>query len=153
MDSKNMGLFLLLIFAALISQTTSRSRSLLDTSMLKRHEQWMVQHNRVYKDDAEKYTRFNIFKENVEQIELFNKAENAPYKLGVNQFTDLTNEEFKLRNRFKSHVCSSSTDSFRYGNISAVPATIDWRKKGAVTPVKDQGQCGEFAFVGFTYKK
>ncbi|XP_047331341.1 senescence-specific cysteine protease SAG39-like [Impatiens glandulifera] len=134
MDSKNMRMTLLLVFAALLSQV--------DTSMLDRHEQWMVQHSRFYKDDAEKYTRFIVFKENLERIELFNKAGNAPYKLGVNQFADLTNEEFKLMNRFKSHVCSSSTDSFRYGNVSTVPATIDWRKKGAVTAVKDQGQCG-----------
>ncbi|KAL7185404.1 hypothetical protein ACSBR2_027360 [Camellia fascicularis] len=72
--------------------------------MFERQKQWMALHGRVYKDTAEEDKRFNIFKDNVERIESFNKAANKPYKLGVNQFVDLTNEEFKLRNRFKSHV-------------------------------------------------
>jgi KDEL-tailed cysteine endopeptidase len=37
-----------------------------------------------------------------------------------------------------------------YGNIDKVPASIDWRKKGAVTPVKDQGKCGKAYFSFLT---
>lgn len=110
--------------------------------MFERHEQWMARHGRVYEDSAERKARYNIFKANVEQIDSFNQVSNKPYKLRVNQFADLTNDEFQLRNRFKSHVCTPDVAFFRYENISAVPATIDWRKKGAVTAVKDQGQCG-----------
>ena len=145
MDSKSQYHFiclaLLFILGTLASQAASRS--LQGASMYERHEQWMTSHGRVYKDAAEKEERYNIFKANVEQIESFNKASNQAYKLGVNQFADLTNEEFKLRNRFKSHVCSTTLSSFKYENITAVPSTMDWRKKGAVTPVKDQGQCGK----------
>lgn len=104
----------------------------------------MAQYGRIYKDDVEKAMRYQIFKENVESIESFNKVGNQPYKLGINEFADLTNEEFrKARNRYYKPWKVSESKSFMYENASAVPSTMDWRKKGAVTRVKDQGQCGK----------
>ncbi|KAM3697559.1 hypothetical protein ACB094_06G123800 [Castanea mollissima] len=106
----------------------------LQDAMYEKHEQWMAHYG-------------HIFKENVAYIESFNNAANKPYKLSANQFADLTNEEFKAsRNRFKGHECSTKTTSFKYENVTAVPSTLDWRKKGAVTPIKDEGQCCCWAF-------
>ncbi|XP_022739928.1 senescence-specific cysteine protease SAG39-like [Durio zibethinus] len=136
-------IYLALIFTvgALVCQATSRS--LQDASMYERHEQWMARYGRVYQDKNEREGRFNIFKQNVARIESFNSANDKPYKLGVNQFADLTNEEFiASRNRFKGHMCSNKATTFKYENFTALPSTVDWRNKGAVTPIKDQGQCG-----------
>ncbi|KAK2997634.1 hypothetical protein RJ639_025191 [Escallonia herrerae] len=131
----------LFILGALASHASARS--LHQTSMLEKHEEWIARYGRIYKDAEEKNRRFKIFEENVKHIEAFNRANAKHYKLSVNEFADLTNEEFtNSRNRFKSHVCASQTTSFKYENVTAVPPTMDWRKKGAVTPVKDQGQCG-----------
>ncbi|KAG8365531.1 hypothetical protein BUALT_Bualt18G0114800 [Buddleja alternifolia] len=137
-----------LILAALLVMWAyqATARTLPDASIIERHETWMAQYGRAYKDEAEKAERLKIFKENVEYIESFNEAGAKPYKLAVNKFADLTNEEFQAsRNGFKmgSHLKSSKViTSFRYANVSAVPSSIDWRKKGAVTGIKDQGQCG-----------
>ncbi|XP_060669668.1 senescence-specific cysteine protease SAG39 [Ziziphus jujuba] len=136
------------IFIALVvlgvwaSQATCRTLN--EVSMSERHEQWMARYGRTYENNAEKERRFKIFKDNVEFIENFNNAGNRPYKLSVNEYADQTNEEFRAsRNGYKrSSNSKSSQTSFRYEDVSAVPSSIDWRKKGAVTPIKDQGQCG-----------
>ncbi|KVH97008.1 Cysteine peptidase, asparagine active site-containing protein [Cynara cardunculus var. scolymus] len=116
-----------------------------DLSMSEKHEMWMVRYGRVYKDDTEKEMRFKIFKDNMEFIESFNSGGNHPYKVGANAFADQTNEEFKAaRNgyKFSTNKKLDQTTPFRYENVTVVPPSMDWRKKGAVTQVKDQGQCG-----------
>ncbi|KDP23191.1 hypothetical protein JCGZ_00324 [Jatropha curcas] len=134
---------LVLVLGLFASQALARP--LQDETMKERHEMWMAKYGRVYKDNAEKEKRFNIFKNNVEFIESFNKYGNKLYKLDINGFADLSNEEFKAsRNGYKrsSIAKSSETLSFKYENVPAVPTSMDWRNKGAVTPIKDQGQCG-----------
>lgn len=136
-----MALFLILALAGI---TNVMSRKLYESpSLQERHEQWMVEYGKVYEDAAEKETRFQIFKDNVEFIESFNAADNKPYKLSVNHLADLTIEEFKAsRNGYKKIAREFTTTSFKYENVTAIPAAVDWRLKGAVTPIKDQGQCG-----------
>ncbi|KAI3440008.1 uncharacterized protein J3R85_004159 [Psidium guajava] len=117
-----------------------------ESALLSRHERWMAQHGRTYKDAKEKERRFAIFKSNVEYIESFNSVSGKDYKLKINEFADLTNEEFRaFRNGFrrpKAKMVSTKDDtSFRYENFTDVPYFIDWREKGAVTPVKNQGHC------------
>ncbi|KAI4296914.1 hypothetical protein L6164_036832 [Bauhinia variegata] len=117
-------------------------------------EQWMVQYRRSYADDTEKEKRFKIFMENLEYIENFNKAENKSYKMGLNQFSDLTTEEFIASYAglmISSIPRSSKNESFKQLILDDIPASLDWRDKGAVTPVKAQGLCGScwaFAAVG-----
>ncbi|KAL2458506.1 Senescence-specific cysteine protease SAG12 [Abeliophyllum distichum] len=132
-----------LVLEIWVSQSTARSLN--DASMVEKHEQWMAQYGRVYKDNAEKAKRYNIFKANFEFIKSFNNAGMRTYKLSINQFADLTNEEFRAsRNGYKmsSYKKSTGETSFRFENVTAIPSSMDWRKKGAVTGVKDQGQCG-----------
>ncbi|ERM98965.1 hypothetical protein AMTR_s00226p00018920 [Amborella trichopoda] len=94
-------------------------------------------------DAQEKEQRFEIFKENLKFIDSVN-AEGQPYKLSANKFADLTNDEFRVTHMgFKAHACATRAPDapFMYANVST-PTSMDWRKKGAVTPIKDQGQCG-----------
>lgn len=138
------------VFGLWSSQVASSRPINYEATMRVRHEQWIAHHDKIYDDSKEKEMRFKIFKENVERIETFNAGEDKGYKLGVNKFADLTNEEFRvLHTGYKrlSHpkVMSSSkpkTHNFRYANVTDTPPTMDWRKKGAVTPIKDQKECG-----------
>lgn len=145
MASENKCLLFSLLFLGLwVFGAASR---VLDTRfMAERHEQWMALHGRVYESDAEKERRFKIFQENVNYIESFNREGGHKYTLGVNAFADMTNEEFKARYTGLRPAGAPSTvkatRAFKYENVTAVPPTVDWRTNGVVTPVKDQGQCG-----------
>ncbi|XVF87353.1 hypothetical protein PTKIN_Ptkin18bG0113200 [Pterospermum kingtungense] len=125
------------------------SRTLQEVAIANKHEQWMTRFNRVYENQSEKDRRFKIFKDNLEYIENFNNAGNKTYKLDINEFADLTHDEFLAahtgymkRNNPTTTTTSSSSASFRYETVTDVPTSLDWRQQGAVTPVKNQGQCG-----------
>ena len=122
-----------------------------EDSLWSLYERWRSHHT-VSRDLDEKQKRFNVFKENARYIHEFNKRKDAPYKLRLNKFADLTNHEFRSTyagSRINHHRAlrgspSGAADSFKYQNVDihSLPASVDWRLKGAVAPVKDQGQCG-----------
>jgi len=91
---------------------------------------------------AEHDVRKNIFANNLKFIEKHN-SEHAiglhTYTVGINQFADLTNEEF-----VKQFTGFKPMEGIEEADVEGLeaPATKDWRDEGAVTPVKDQGQCG-----------
>ena len=97
-------------------------------------------------DSAEESKRFNIFISNLVYI----SAENAKghnFTLGVNQFSDLTPEEFATQNTGWAKPDALFGAVPNLGNHTwdgtDLPASVDWTTKGAVTPVKNQGQCGK----------
>ncbi|XP_060189910.1 ervatamin-B-like [Lycium barbarum] len=131
----------LLVLGVWITRATSRT--LYEASITEKHQQWMAMYGRVYKDDIEKAERREKFRQNLEYIESINRNGTRSYRLGINGFADLTNEEFKsIRNGYRiSSQQRIKPTCFRYENVS-VPYTMDWRRKGAVTMIKDQGRCG-----------
>jgi C1A family cysteine protease len=97
-----------------------------------------------YSTIQELETRFSIFRNNFIGILAHNADFTQNFTMGVNQFTDLTPEEFRanyINGGLKTDVGSYGCKSFSSG-ASGAPSSIDWREKGAVTSVKDQGQCG-----------
>ncbi|CAN7077580.1 unnamed protein product [Brassica oleracea var. botrytis] len=126
-----------------ISQAPSRV-IFQETTIADYHQHWMIQFSRVYSDESEKQMRLKIFKKNSEFIENFNNKRNQSYKLGVNEFTDLTDEEFLATNTGLSdiNVISPSVTMLPWNwNVSQVGESKGWRKEGVVTPVKKQGGC------------
>ncbi|CAE7296582.1 XCP1 [Symbiodinium sp. CCMP2592] len=95
-------------------------------------------------DDVEKQARFGAFADNFEYITREN-AKGHSYQLGLNEFSDLSLDEFKM-NKLGLKLPESvwgelpSLGMHKASN-SSLPSSVDWRSK-AVTPVKNQQQCG-----------
>ena len=96
-----------------------------------------------YKDAAEKEMRFKAFSENYEYIlaENVKFSSGHAYKLGLNDFSDITPEEFEkklgMRLRPKTLWRGPKKGTHKVRNIS-LPSSVDWRTEDVVTPVKNQ---------------
>ncbi|KAL9358396.1 hypothetical protein Peur_046519 [Populus x canadensis] len=107
-------------------------------------ESWISKHGKIYESIEEKWLRFEIFKDNLFHIDETNKKV-VNYWLGLNEFSDLSHEEFKNKylglkvDMSERRECSQE---FNYKDVMSIPKSVDWRKKGAVTDVKNQGSCG-----------
>jgi C1A family cysteine protease len=103
---------------------------------------WMTKHEKNYAAE-EFFTRFEIFKANMDFVEAHN-SQNLSYTVELNKFADLTKGEFKaIFLGFKPEIRLTPKKTVRDLTVGAYPTgSLDWRQKGAVTGVKDQGQCG-----------
>lgn len=117
-------------------------------------ERWAVAHGKSYLEQVkEKEARFVAFKENLQYIHAHSQR-NLPYWLGLTKFADLTNAEFRATytgtkvNPLRRLGGGRRKTAFRYADIE-VPESIDWRTKGAVSSVKDQGSCGNISNSSF----
>ncbi|KAI3870696.1 hypothetical protein MKW92_003701 [Papaver armeniacum] len=134
-----------IVFIVLFFSMEQYSAANNDTHQMKtRYTQWLARHNRLY-DTEEWLSRFQIYKSNVKLIDHVN-SQNLPYKLVDNKFADMTNEEFRAKYlglKTLPAIKIVNDDAFIKLNISTkLPKNVDWRKKRAVTRVKDQGDCG-----------
>jgi len=106
-------------------------------------EHFKIKYGRNLLTGQEHDARKNIFANNLKFIEKHN-AEHAlglhTYTVGINQFADLTNEEFVQQ--FTGFKAMDDLPESAVETVGDRADSIDWRQMGAVTPVKNQGQCG-----------
>jgi len=103
---------------------------------------FMKDYNKQYSPE-EFFHKFEAFKYWMDFVEDHNNA-NHTWQAGINQFSDLSPEEFAAQYLSALDVPYDLTE-LPYGQEhgpAPTPNDVDWRDKGAVTPVKDQGQCG-----------
>ncbi|XP_014239963.1 cathepsin L1-like [Cimex lectularius] len=117
-----------------------------DNSLWKQFKQT---HSKFYETENEEQVRKAIFLQNKAKIDAHNlRHQNGEvtFTMKMNQFGDLLSTEFRTFyngfNKTKSQHSAQPLYKFTRNTNVEVSKSVDWRKKGAVTPVKDQKQCG-----------
>jgi len=102
---------------------------------------WSSYYGKVYKPTERDY-RYTVYRKNLRTIYHHNEHSNATWTMAVNKFADMTAPEFRAR--FVGSYAKPVTRHPLQTSFSTMglPASVDWTTKGAVTPVKNQGQCG-----------
>lgn len=117
---------------------------------------WLSTHGKSYVNAlGEKQRRFEIFKDNLRFVDQHN-AKNLSYQLGLTRFADLTVKEYQgLLSGGLDHeqIQRARRVSHRYASLPGdqLPESVDWRKEGAVTAVKDQGSCSKCFYLSLLF--
>jgi len=107
---------------------------------------WKTSFNKQY-SNVEESVRRAAWEDNLKIVQQHNLEADLgvhTFWLGMNAYADLTNAEFnRVMNGFNAtRQASQNRRTFTFDPSLELPDTVDWRTKGYVTPVKDQGQCG-----------
>lgn len=103
------------------------------------YSEYVAMYRKSYQSSEEYAMRFKIFSENIRLIAEHNEQDSS-YEMGVNQFTDWTNLEYR---RMLGYVRPENVETAEMApEDGPYFDSIDWVKKGAVNAVQNQGQCG-----------
>lgn len=110
---------------------------------------WVQQNGKHYDTMEEIRFRQQVWEANVQRVVQHNN-EGHSWRMDLNKFADLTPYEFQMNyisggfNEAEQQMRKNVQfyNSFRWVNNATLPSSVDWTTKGAVTPVKNQGQCG-----------
>ena len=140
---------LLILTFALFGANVSTEHSVFDAELSQNWLDFQKIYNKKYENEEESLRRRAIWESNLKYINQHNLEQSLghhTFTLSMNKFGDMTSKEFaSVMNGLKSD--KNSWNSIKHSfykkpkNIN-IPDSVDWRKKGYVTYVKDQGQCG-----------
>jgi len=133
------------IAAAVATASASNLRTAESTDLSLLFEEWRMEHGIEFESAQEYVNRKAIFAANHAKI-IQHNASGAEWTMGHNKFSHMTADEFKAM--LNGYIPSNDTTGRQEFDLdvprilAAAPTSIDWSTSGAVTGVKDQGQCG-----------
>lgn len=119
----------------------------MDESLSSDWTEYKQSFNKSYDTAREEQYRRYIWEDNLAVINKHNKEAamgHHSYWMGVNQFTDMTTDEFSsmLLTGYSLQETNDTMNSIDDDVSITLPQSIDWRQKNLVTNVKNQGACG-----------
>jgi cathepsin L len=121
----------------------------LDQSHIDEHwESFKTTHSKTYESDDEEQSRYQKFQKNFNKV-INHNSEQAlglhSYTLGINEYSDMDIFEIRMKMNGYKRPENKAVNGSHYLSpnlLKDLPDAVDWRTKGYVTPVKNQGQCG-----------
>ena len=103
-------------------------------------QSFVAKNHKTYGTKEEYAYRLGVFSQNYHTIMAHNMHGKAKFTMGINKFSDMTSQEYKKMLGFKPSKLRATKVPKVLGAVQ-LPDSVDWRDS-AVTPVKNQGQCG-----------
>lgn len=114
----------------------------LEASLGSRFRAWQQAHGKTYSTGEERSSRLANFQASLARVQLHNAQPQRTFDMGLTSFADLSDDEFLQLVETKITDCYANGTSSSFPHQLALPNAVDWRECGAVTPVKNQAQCG-----------
>lgn len=128
------------IVATTLIMFSEFSSAIVNDEMWNHFQDFIHQYGKKYDTMEHFLSKFEIFKTNKYFIDKTNEA-NLNYTLAVNQFADVSEKEYFSKVDFLERS-KNKCGKQMYSPTVDIPDSWDWRDHNAVTPVKNQGQCG-----------
>jgi cathepsin H len=119
-----------------------------------RFSAWATAYNKKYPSESEKKKRLGLYAASARMVQEHNSkipANSDKYRLGLNEYADMSDAEFFQHFGLGTMKGQEDCSATHGGTMKLkgetprpadLPLSIDWREKGVVSPVKNQGHCG-----------